>query len=133
MFVKSRVAWENDKNSLMRVPKSHPGEHYEEVKRTLGSPQVSKFQKAGNALESFSRTNRGSGVTALLIFWLNISILRVGAVVADQQFLADKMGVNRSTIIRWLNYLESKNALVRIIVAGKVCAYALDPMKFEGL
>ena len=31
-----------------------------------------------------------------------------GAVVADQQFLADKMGVNRSTIIRWLNYLESK-------------------------
>ena len=35
--------------------------------------------------------------------------------------------VNRSTIIRWLNYLESKNALVRIPVAGKVCAYALDP------
>nr|AYU70422.1 helix-turn-helix domain-containing protein [Escherichia coli] len=24
-------------------------------------------------------------------------------------------------------YLESKNALVRIPVAGKVCAYALDP------
>ena len=36
------------------------------------------------------------------------------------------MGVNRSTIIRWLNYLESKNALVRSL-AGKVCAYALDP------
>ncbi|MBE3060544.1 helix-turn-helix domain-containing protein, partial [Klebsiella pneumoniae] len=32
-----------------------------------------------------------------------------------------------STIKRWLNYLESKNALVRIPVAGKVCAYALDP------
>ena len=44
-----------------------------------------------------------------------------------QKDLADKMGVNRSTIIRWLNYLESKNALVRIPVAGKVCAYALDP------
>nr|AYU70435.1 helix-turn-helix domain-containing protein [Escherichia coli] len=37
------------------------------------------------------------------------------------------MGVSRSTIKRWLNYLESKNALVRIPVAGKVCAYALDP------
>ncbi|RCR95164.1 HTH domain-containing protein, partial [Klebsiella pneumoniae] len=49
-----------------------------------------------------------------------------GAVVADQ-FLAEKLGVSRSTIIRWLNYLESKNALVRIPVAGKVCAYALDP------
>ncbi|MHD0423037.1 helix-turn-helix domain-containing protein, partial [Escherichia coli] len=45
----------------------------------------------------------------------------------DQQFLAEKLGVSRSTIIRWLNYLESKNALVRIPVAGKVCAYALDP------
>ncbi|NPC31844.1 HTH domain-containing protein, partial [Escherichia coli] len=45
-------------------------------------------------------------------------------VVADQQFLAEKLGVSRSTIIRWLNYLESKNALVRIPVAGKVCAYA---------
>ncbi|PAT70447.1 hypothetical protein CJ738_32525, partial [Klebsiella pneumoniae] len=42
-------------------------------------------------------------------------------------FLAEKLGVSRSTIIRWLNYLESKNALVRIPVAGKVCAYALDP------
>ena len=31
-----------------------------------------------------------------------------GAVVADQQFLAEKLGVSRSTIIRWLNYLESK-------------------------
>ncbi|WP_232744893.1 helix-turn-helix domain-containing protein, partial [Haemophilus influenzae] len=26
-----------------------------------------------------------------------------GAVVADQQFLAEKLGVSRSTIIRWLN------------------------------
>nr|AYU70398.1 helix-turn-helix domain-containing protein [Escherichia coli] len=37
------------------------------------------------------------------------------------------MGVSRSTIKRWLNYLESKTTLVRIPVAGKVCAYALDP------
>ena len=42
-------------------------------------------------------------------------------------FLPIKWVLNRSTIIRWLNYLESKNALVRIPVAGKVCAYALDP------
>ncbi|WP_244473352.1 helix-turn-helix domain-containing protein, partial [Escherichia coli] len=33
-----------------------------------------------------------------------------GAVVADQQFLAEKLGVSRSTIIRCLNYLEAKNA-----------------------
>ena len=37
------------------------------------------------------------------------------------------MDVSTRTIRRWLTYLEGKNALVRIPVAGKVCAYALDP------
>ena len=50
-----------------------------------------------------------------------------GAVVCDQQFLANQMGVSTRTIRRWLDYLEEKGALVRIPVAGKVCAYALDP------
>ncbi|MBL2080921.1 repA, partial [Klebsiella pneumoniae] len=34
-----------------------------------------------------------------------------GAVVCDQQFLADKMNVNRRTISRWLSYLEENRAL----------------------
>ena len=50
-----------------------------------------------------------------------------GAVVAEQQFLADKLGVSRSTIKRWLNYLDSKYALVRIPIADKACAYSFDP------
>ncbi|MFU8351573.1 DeoR family transcriptional regulator, partial [Klebsiella quasipneumoniae] len=50
-----------------------------------------------------------------------------GAVVCDQQFLANQMGVSTLTIRRLLDYLEEKGALVRIPVAGKVCAYALDP------
>ena len=50
-----------------------------------------------------------------------------GAVVCDQQFLANQMGVSTRTIRRWLDYSEEKGALVRIPVAGKVCAYALDP------
>ena len=41
--------------------------------------------------------------------------------------LANQMGVSTRTIRRWLDYLEEKGALVRIPVAGKVCAYALDP------
>ena len=44
--------------------------------------------------------------------------------VCDQQFLANQMGVSTRTIRRWLDYLEEKGALVRIPVAGKVCAYA---------
>lgn len=50
-----------------------------------------------------------------------------GAVICDQQFLADHMEVSTRTIRTWLSYLESQNALVRIPVAGRVCAYALDP------
>lgn len=50
-----------------------------------------------------------------------------GAVVCDQQFLADQMNVDRRTISRWLKLLEENQALVRIPVAGRVCAYALNP------
>ncbi len=50
-----------------------------------------------------------------------------GAVVADQQFFADRMAVSRRTIIRWVAYLEEQEALIRIPIAGKLCAYALDP------
>lgn len=50
-----------------------------------------------------------------------------GAVVADQQFLANQMNVSTRTIRTWLKYLEEKQALVRIPIAGRVCAYALDP------
>ncbi|EIL3099511.1 helix-turn-helix domain-containing protein [Escherichia coli] len=50
-----------------------------------------------------------------------------GAVVADQSFLAAQFNVSTRTIIRWINYLEENRAVVRIPVAGKVCAYALNP------
>ena len=50
-----------------------------------------------------------------------------GAVVADQQFLADQLSVTTRTIRNWVNFLEENRCLVRIPVAGKLCAYALDP------
>ena len=50
-----------------------------------------------------------------------------GAVVVDQQFLADQLKVSKRTIQRWLVFLEEQRAVVKIPVAGKVCAYALDP------
>jgi len=50
-----------------------------------------------------------------------------GAVVADQGFLAEQMDVSVRTIQRWLKLLEDHGALVRIPVAGRVCAYALNP------
>lgn len=50
-----------------------------------------------------------------------------GAVVCDQKFLADQFGVSTRTIRNWITKLEGQNAIVRIPVAGRVCAYALDP------
>lgn len=65
-----------------------------------------------------------AGLYALLAEHIDPSC---GAVIADQGFLADKLHVNRRTISRWLKLLEDQGALVRIPVAGRVCAYCLDP------
>ena len=50
-----------------------------------------------------------------------------GAVIADQAFLAEKLGVTTRTIRNWITYLEDNRALVKIPVAGRVYAYALNP------
>ncbi|MDD0099013.1 helix-turn-helix domain-containing protein, partial [Shigella flexneri] len=50
-----------------------------------------------------------------------------GAVVADQTHLASLLGVGRQTISRYVKWLEEQGVLVKIPVAGKVCAYALNP------
>ena len=101
-----------------------PLESMRKRKRTPGSPQVSP-KGWERVRELLTDKQRGSGATTLLILAEHIDP-SCGAVVADQQFLADKMGVNRSTIIRWLNYLESKTHWLGSR-CGKVCAYALDP------
>lgn len=50
-----------------------------------------------------------------------------GAVVAEQGYLATLMGVSRQTISKYIKFLECESVLVKIPVAGKVCAYALNP------
>lgn len=50
-----------------------------------------------------------------------------GAVVADQTYLASLVGVSRQTISKYIKWLEEQGVLIRIPVAGKVCAYALNP------
>ena len=50
-----------------------------------------------------------------------------GAVVADQTFLAEQFNVTTRTIRNWVKYLEEMQALVKIPVTGRVCAYALNP------
>ena len=124
MFVNPELHGKNGKSNLMRTSEK-PLESMRKRKRTPGSLQVSP--KGWERVRELLTDKQGVAALRLYSFLAEHIDPSCGAVVADQQFLADKMGVNRSTIIRWLNYLESKNALVRIPVAGKVCAYALDP------
>jgi len=95
----------------------------EEAQKNYGFTQT--YPKGWQRIRELSKGNPGA--TGLYAFFAEHIDPSCGAVVADQGFLAEQMGVNRGTIIRWLNYLEEKQALVRIPVAGKVCAYALDP------
>lgn len=63
----------------------------------------------------------------LYVFLANHLDPTCGAVVASQQFLAEALGVTTRTILTWSKYLEDQEALVRIPVAGRVYAYALNP------
>ena len=86
----------------MKVPKSHQG--------ARGSKKNSRFtQVSPKGWERVRELHGQTGGKALRLYSFLAEHIdpACGAVVADQQFL-DKMGVNRSTIIRWLNYLESK-------------------------
>lgn len=95
----------------------------EEARKNKGFTQV--YPKGWKRIMELSKGN--AGAAGLYAFFAQHIDPSCGAVVCDQQFLANEFGVNRSTISRWLSYLEQVNALVRIPVAGRVCAYALDP------
>lgn len=53
----------------------------------------------------------------------------VGAVVVQQQLLAELLQVDVRTIRRWEKELEDDDGLVKIPVAGRLCAYALNPQE----
>ena len=105
----SRVTRKNGKSNLMRT-----SEKPLESMRKRKEPRFTQVSPKGwERVRELLTDKQGVAALRLYSFLAEHIDPSCGAVVADQQFLADKMGVNRSTIIRWLNYLESKNALVR--------------------
>lgn len=95
----------------------------EEARRNKGFTQT--YPKGWKRIRQLAKGNPGA--VGLYSFFAEHIDQSCGAVVCDQQFLADQMEVSTRTIRRWLDYLEDENALIRIPVAGRVCAYALDP------
>ncbi|CAI3957764.1 helix-turn-helix domain-containing protein [Commensalibacter papalotli (ex Botero et al. 2024)] len=95
----------------------------EQAAKNSGFTQV--YSKGWKRIRELSIKN--SGATGLYAFFAENIDPACGAVVCDQQFLADQMQVSRMTISRWLKFLEDEHAVLRIPIAGRVCAYALDP------
>lgn len=95
----------------------------EEARKNKGFTQV--YSRGWKRIMELSKGN--SGAAGLYAFFAEHIDPSCGAVVCDQQFLADQFEVTTRTIRNWLTYLEQANALVRIPVSGRVCAYALDP------
>lgn len=119
-----KVSTEEDRKRRQEELKSEDKERIEELERkrkNFGFTQV--YPKGWETVRELSQGSP-AGLYALLAE--NIDPL-CGAVIADQGFLADQLQVNRRTISRWVRYLEDHNKLVKIPVAGRVCAYALDP------
>ena len=54
------------------------------------------------------RDKQGAAAIGLYSFFAEHIDPTCGAVVCDQQFLANQMGVSTRTIRRWLDYLEEK-------------------------
>ncbi|MBE3060508.1 helix-turn-helix domain-containing protein, partial [Klebsiella pneumoniae] len=69
-------------------------------------PFTQVYQKGWERIRELSKDKQGVVAIQLYSFLAEHIDPSCGAVVADQQFLADKLGVSRSTIKRWLNYLE---------------------------
>lgn len=95
----------------------------EEARKNRGFTQV--YSRGWRRIMELSKGN--AGAAGLYAFFAEHIDPACGAVVCDQRFLADHMEVTTRTIRNWLNYLEEERALVRIPVAGRVCAYALNP------
>ena len=121
------VATENQRKARMADLEREDAEReaeLEEARKNNGFTQV--YPKGWKRIMELAKSG-ASGAAGLYAFFAQHIDPSCGAVVCDQQFLADEFKVNRSTISRWLSQLEQQNAVVRIPVAGRVCAYALDP------
>lgn len=109
-------------NDLAQIEKRELEER-EEARKNRGFTQI--YPVGWKRLIALAKGNESA--FELYTFFAEHIDPSCGAVVADQAFLANQMGVSVRTIQRYLKYLEDNKAILRIPVAGRVCAYALDP------
>lgn len=98
-------------------------EEIKELRKNRNFTQV--YPKGWEKIIHLAKDN--AGASGLYAFFAQHIDPSCGAVICDQQFLADQFNVSTRTIRTWLNYLESENAIIKIPVSGRIYAYALDP------
>ena len=96
---------------------------HEEAKKNRNFTQM--YPKGWQRVRELLKDKQGISAIQLYSFLAEHIDPTCGAVVCDQQFLAEKMDVSTRTIRRWLTYLEGKNALV--ISAGQ----RLPPLRWS--
>lgn len=120
------VATETDRRIRMRelaMQEEQDEKEREEARKNRGFTQV--YPLGWKQVRELAKSN--SGAAMLYTFFAEHIDPSCGAVVVSQTFLAEEFNVTPRTVIRWLNYLEEKKVMVKIPIAGRVCAYALNP------
>ena len=111
--------------SELEDQKAREENELKELRKNKGFTQV--YPKGWKRIIDLSKSKGGGGPAGLYAFFAQHIDPSCGAVVCDQKFLADQFEVSTRTIRNWLINLEEQNALIRIPVSGRICAYALDP------
>jgi len=120
------IATEADRKARLRDIESQELEEAkerEEARKNKGFTQV--YSRGWKRVRELAKQN--ASAAGLYAFFAEHIDPTCGAVICDQNFLAEQFDVTTRTIRRWLDFLEQEKAVVRIPVSGRVCAYALDP------
>ena len=83
------------------------------------------YDKGFDSLSSIVQKN--TAAARLYMFLAKHMDSSTGAVVADQQLLADHLEYSVRSVQRAIQFLEDNHHLVRIPVGGNLSAFALDP------
>ena len=105
MIVASEHQAKLRQKEIQEIDKKASKEH-EEAKKNSNFTQT--YPKGWQRIRELVRDKQGAAAIGLYSFFAEHIDPTCGAVVCDQQFLANQMGVSTRTIRRWLDYLRRK-------------------------
>ena len=99
----------------------------EAERRRMNADFVQVYPKGWARMRELLRETKSQAPLLLYTFLAEHIDADGGVLVADQETICEAIGVSRTTLWRAVNFLEERNALLRLTVGGSVSAYALDP------